>query len=295
MAHSSIRARLAISPESSRIFFTAGQFARQHLCYVQEVGYFRALPGYYTERRGVASYLLVYTLHGQGELRYGGQVYALRPGWLFLIDCRQYQYYCQRGDEKWEFYWVHFHGGCTGAYWQAICAASARCPGEPLVWPDEKDFIEPIRQLIRLCAKPGQQTEILCARLIIDLLTTTLLAAGGHNDQLPEHSRPVQAILDLLHQQPEKRWTLADLAGQVALNRQYLMRIFRREIGQTPLEYQQALRIGHSKDLLRASELSIEAIALQLGFDGSNYFIRMFKKLEGLTPLAYRKRWSSSK
>ena len=293
MAHASVHARLTITPESSRVFFTAGRFARQHLCYVQEAGFFQSLPGYFTERRGVPSYLLVYTLRGQGELRYGGQVHELRPGWLFLIDCRQYQYYCQRGDEKWEFYWVHFHGGCTGAYWQAICAASARNPGEPLAWPDEKSIVEPIRQLIRLCAKPGQQTEILCSRVIVDLLTTTLLAAGGHKNHLPEHSRPVQVALDLLQQQPDKRWTLAELASQVALNRQYLMRLFRREVGQTPLEYQQALRIGLSKDLLRTSDINIEAIALQIGFDGSSYFIRVFKKLEGLTPLAYRKKWSN--
>jgi len=293
MAHSTVHARLAITPESSRVFFTASQFARQHLCYVQEAGFFQSLPGYFTERRGVPSFLLVYTIRGQGELRYSGQVHELRPGCLFLIDCRQHQYYCQRGSEKWEFYWIHFHGGCTGAYWQAITSVSACSPGEPLAWPDEKSIVEPIRQIIRLCEKPGQQTEILCSRLIMDLLTTTLLAAGDHKDQLPEHSRPVQVTLNLLHQYPEKRWTLAELASQVALNRQYLMRIFRREVGQTQLEYQQTLRIGHSKDLLRASDLSVEAIALQVGFDGSSYFIRMFKKLEGLTPLAYRKKWSS--
>jgi len=145
-----------------------------------------------------------------------------------------------------------------------------------------------------LCAKPGLQTEIVCSRLIIDLLTTVLLAAGGHEDRPPEHSTPVQNTLDLLNRQPEKHWTLADLANCAALNRQYLMRLFRRETGQTPLEYQQALRIGRSKELLRTTTLSVGTIAETAGFDSSSYFIRVFKKLEGLTPLAYRKKWTFS-
>ena len=293
MLHSTVHAHLAISQDSSRVFFTASPFARQHLCYIQEAGFFQTLPGYFTERRGVPSYLLLYTVRGQGELRYGDRVHELRPGWLFLIDCRQYQYYCQCGDEKWEFYWVHFYGGCTAAYWKAICTTSSGSRGEPLAWPDEKGITEPISQLIRLCAKPGQQTEILCARLIVDLLTTALLAAGNHKNLPPEHSRPVQIALDLLHQQSDQLWTLSELAGHAALNRQYLMRLFRREVGQTPLKYQQALRIGQSKDLLRTSAHSVETIAGLVGFDSSSYFIRVFKKMEGLTPLAFRKNWTN--
>ena len=294
MAKPSVQAQLALTADSERVFYTAGTLARQHLCYVQEAGHFKALPGYFTERSGLPSFLLVYTLRGRGLLRYDGRECEVRSGQFFLIDCRHYQYYRQQGDEKWEFYWLHFYGGASAAYWQAICETAPGKPGEPQAYADEATFSDPIRQLIKLCAKPGLQTDMLAARLINGLLTTVLLVAGGLQERPPEHSPAVQQILEIFQKELYKNWTMADLSRQVSLNKQYLMRLFRRETGQTPLEYRQALRIGQAKTLLRTTALNIQEIAEQTGFESGNYFIRVFKKMEAMTPLAYRKKWTDS-
>ena len=58
----------------------------------------------------------------------------------------------------------------------------------------------------------------------------------------------------------------------------------------TPMQYQQALRIERSKDLLENSRLPVEAIAEQVGYQDRVAFGRLFKRLAGLTPAAYRQR-----
>jgi AraC-like DNA-binding protein len=294
MTKAILRAQLAYTTDSVRIIYTAGPLARQSLSYIQEVGYFKSLPGYYTERAGVASYLLVYTLHGQGILSYGGQEYTVSPGQVFFIDCRQRQYYAQTGTEPWEIYWVHFNGNGCSAYWKAICQTADGQPGEPLAWAEQAAFVDPIRLLLQLCTKPGLQTDILASQQVVSLLTTVLLAAGRLEPRARDHSPAVQAVLDRLQQQPAEAISLADLAATVSLNKQYLLRLFQRETGLTPLGYQQALRISQAKKLLRTTDLTVQMVAEKVGLDNGNYFIRLFKRLEGLTPLAYRKKWNTS-
>ena len=68
---------------------------------------------------------------------------------------------------------------------------------------------------------------------------------------------------------------------------------FLGEVGLTPAEYRTHLRIRHAKQLLRRGDQTVTRIAHQLGFSTSQYFATVFKKIVGMTPVAYRRRKSS--
>lgn len=59
-------------------------------------------------------------------------------------------------------------------------------------------------------------------------------------------------------------------------------------MGQTVVEYLTAVRLNRAKLLLSASDLPVEEIAYEVGYT-PNYFFSIFKKMEGVTPLKYRK------
>jgi len=63
------------------------------------------------------------------------------------------------------------------------------------------------------------------------------------------------------------------------------------QFGCTINHYQIQLRITHAKHLLRFSDYSIDKISGECGIDDPNYFSRIFKKVEGLTPNEYRNKW----
>lgn len=86
--------------------------------------------------------------------------------------------------------------------------------------------------------------------------------------------------------------TLDELARQFYVNKFYLTRIFKEQCI-TINHYIQQLRITHAKQLLRFSELSIEAIGEQCGLKDAKYFSRMFKPIEGIAPGNFRKSWVS--
>lgn len=83
--------------------------------------------------------------------------------------------------------------------------------------------------------------------------------------------------------------SLEEVAGTLGVTPQYLSKIFKEDTGLTFKEYMTELRIEESKRLLRSGDLNIKDICFKVGYNDTSYFIRAFKKYEGLTPKDYQK------
>jgi transcriptional regulator GlxA family with amidase domain len=59
------------------------------------------------------------------------------------------------------------------------------------------------------------------------------------------------------------------------------------------LEYVHALRLEEAKQMLEASDLPVEAVANEVGYEDSGFFGRLFKRKVNLTPAQYRKRFGA--
>ena len=69
----------------------------------------------------------------------------------------------------------------------------------------------------------------------------------------------------------------------------YLSRLFADTIGSTIAAYITSVRIENARKMLKKDSMSVEEISEACGFLSSSTFIRLFKKIEGMTPGAYRK------
>jgi len=72
------------------------------------------------------------------------------------------------------------------------------------------------------------------------------------------------------------------------MNRSSFFKSFREQFGITPVEYITRERVRLAKHLLTDTDNSITEISWQSGFNDVNYFVRLFKKTQGITPGAYR-------
>lgn len=86
----------------------------------------------------------------------------------------------------------------------------------------------------------------------------------------------------------QEKISVKDLAELVHINDQYLMRIFKRETGQSILEYITDRRIILASSMLKDTDYSINFIADCVGCDNYSYFTKLFKKQTGFTPREYR-------
>ena len=98
----------------------------------------------------------------------------------------------------------------------------------------------------------------------------------------------IMEILRYLHVYYQEEITLSTLAARFNRNASYISRLFRQNVGQTFTEYLHSLRIGRAAGLLATTSMSITDIAMEVGFDQSRTFTRVFKEIKGMTPKQYR-------
>jgi AraC-like DNA-binding protein len=126
--------------------------------------------------------------------------------------------------------------------------------------------------------------------VLIEVLRTHLASAPAiDHGWIAALRDPVLApALALLHQQPARRWTVAQLATAVATSRSALDDRFRKVLGQSPIRYLIAWRMHLAMGLLATSELSVSMTARRVGYDSEEAFSRAFKREQGASPSHWR-------
>lgn len=104
-----------------------------------------------------------------------------------------------------------------------------------------------------------------------------------------QYSVMVQSVLYEMERKFQEDFSLDDLAAELAISKNYLIKRFKTEIGVTPVQYLTDLRLKRAAMLLAEHTLSVQDIANAVGIPDSNYFIKLFKRSYGVTPLQYRK------
>ena len=108
----------------------------------------------------------------------------------------------------------------------------------------------------------------------------TLTASDAH---------AIQKAHDILTEEACNPPTIKALSKTVFLNEQKLKAGFSAKYHMSISEYTNSIRMTMAENLLSTTELSIDEIAKQLGYNYSGNFVKMFKKTHGKTPLAFRK------
>ncbi|MCM3766293.1 AraC family transcriptional regulator [Neobacillus niacini] len=86
----------------------------------------------------------------------------------------------------------------------------------------------------------------------------------------------------------EKKISLEEVSSHLYLNPSYFSRLFKKEVGETFVEYVTKIKINRAKELLEQTTDSVGKICDRLGYDNQSYFIKIFKNYVGVTPIEYR-------
>lgn len=95
-------------------------------------------------------------------------------------------------------------------------------------------------------------------------------------------------LADLLRSEPERRWSMTDLANEVHLSKSQVGRLFVEAFGKSPIAYLTMLRTERMAALLRTTDAPITAIADVVGWSDPDFAARQFRRSVGVTPSGYR-------
>lgn len=111
---------------------------------------------------------------------------------------------------------------------------------------------------------------------------------GGNQDSSYTLGQHIKAYLDSHYLE---ELSLPQIAAGLRISPYYMSHIFKECTGCSPMQYITQLRIAEAQNLLLSTQMSVTDIAMQCGYNNSNYFQSVFSKLVGMPPGKYRSAW----
>lgn len=238
-------------------------------------------------RSETSNVIFQYTLSGEGRIEVDGSVHRLTKDNAFLVTLPSMHkyYYPEEGTEPWEFLWLNVRGPLAIPLWNQLiahCGPIVQLPQESspirLLWSMFEDIqVHEERNLHALSAKAFQWI------LSLDSLLKKPNMLTDHIKNEKLHTA-VQFMKNNLHM----NLSLDDVADHIGISKHHLCRLFQKNLNLSPFEYLRRRRIEAAAAKLKTTDLTINQIAVETGFDNASYFGKVFRSYLGVNPLAYR-------
>lgn len=121
-------------------------------------------------------------------------------------------------------------------------------------------------------------------------LTEKEYILNGNQGRRKERKNHLMDFIKLVNKNYESHHDVAFYANEMHITPNYLNKITNDLIGMSAYDYILNRIISEAKILLKLTDINVSELAYKLGYENPAYFIRLFKKLEGITPLEYHKR-----
>ena len=228
---------------------------------------------------------MFYCIRGQGRINIGGKFHKVEPDDLVLINPRVQHAqvgapafppeYVVLGMEGLEFL---FDGGEQG-YTLLRCG------------PMREELLFMIRLLLREAEQQAEGYERICQNLLEVLLVklVRLTSVSLRVPRVSPKSKECAAAKQYLDENFRQNISLDQLAAVTHINKYYLAHAFQKEYNISPINYLLRRRISESKILLAETDHNLTRISALVGFSSPSYFSQSFRRLEGMSPMEYRR------
>ena len=253
------------------------------LLHVRSTGHSHLPVGYRSNMLYRECYVLHYVVSGKGTYHEQDVV-----GPCLFLETPDYVHHYAVDENpdapQWEQYWILFYGK-NAKQWLEL----AGFPNKPVVLPCPyiNQVINIFQKLQSVFHYSNKNDQLYATSMLFQLLS---LHSQNDTPTKKPYSVNIQIVCNYIHENYPSITHEEELANLVHLSTRYLHKVFKKEVGVTPLRYLTDYRIKCAKALLTESDLSISDIAKQTGFSTPNYFSYVFQKsCDGMPPLTYRK------
>ena len=235
-------------------------------------------------------YVLYLCVGGGAEYVVGEERYRVSPGDALLLPPHVTRSGRHNPNDPFHLYSVHFSSRVYGVL---DLPAVFRLP--TLMRPGEarmRQLVALVRHMIEelSCAEPG------CLLIAAGHCAELLGLLIRHTEGVPElpnrragDLRRLASVFRLIERRYGEPLRLEDLAESVHLHPAYFSAVFREATGIPPLRYVAQYRLNRVRELLLSTPVPVKEIAMETGYRDPSYMDRVFRRVEGLSPSAYRR------
>ncbi|MEM9885116.1 MAG: AraC family transcriptional regulator [Bacteroidota bacterium] len=131
--------------------------------------------------------------------------------------------------------------------------------------------------------------EFTLKELIIRMLQTETKIHYQNNAKLLATSNAMASIVDYIQNNLDKSITVTELSRKAYMSESNFHRVFKNELGLSPIEFINEERLKKASALLRYSRKKVKEICIECGYNSLSYFTRLFKRKYRVSPAKYQK------
>lgn len=232
---------------------------------------------YYTHRKGLNSFQLIYTCSGHGIVKTLNRKFDCLPGTVMLVNCHEEHTYSVPEGDHWNYKHIHFipRNGAEGITERAAEIAFVR----------SKRAEEYLDDILFILHDLNMDSNYFISHYVSGLLTEMIQNAATTLEANPKVEL-LQRSVQYMREHYMERLRIEELANREFISSFYFIRLFKEYYGIPPYDYLIKYRINQSKVMLLQKK-SVKETALQCGFSSINSYSRAFKKYTGISPNQY--------
>lgn len=237
-------------------------------------------------RLGFPDYQWIQTIHGEGVLETEGFSSRVSQGQgMLLVPNQRHRYYALQ--EPWGVVWVTFNGKHAA---DILSSLNLNCT-QILYLSNPNRTLAKMNKVISLMtsADPLRSVEgsALVYETLLDLFIHGSSSEVRSKQQQYEHLEPA---ITYIEEHYGEDIALEQLAEQLNVTPQHTCLLFQQTLGMRPFEFITLHRMRKAKELLaHQTEMEIQEVGKAVGYAHASYFIKLFKRSEGVTPNTFRR------
>ncbi|HEY8960027.1 AraC family transcriptional regulator [Chitinophaga sp.] len=157
---------------------------------------------------------------------------------------------------------------------------------------NDTDLTELINKLVRICSSTDLSRDIYAdlgmKELLIRILQNQHLQLIADEKDTNSNNSRLHFVLHYINEHLTENISVDTLCRKAYLSRNIFFKWFKDQFGITPLQYINRERLKLAKQLLADKNNSVGQVSALCGFNDTNYFIRLFRNAEGITPGTYQ-------
>ena len=237
---------------------------------------------------GLNECILIFCIRGKGWAEIDGRRFTIAASEVLFIPANKPHAYGADDDDPWSIHWAHFAGTAAASY-ASLLPAHEFVLSIPSA--DAKEIARMFRESYRLASTGLTERTVLLVshglRYVLGLLFfQTGRSLGGASRAI---AHDLTKSIEFMRANVARSLTLQELSRHAGLSPTRYSALFREQTGASPVDHHIRLRMQAACHYLDTTALSVKEVAAKLGYDDPYYFSRIFQKILGCSPLAYRR------
>lgn len=255
-------------------------------------GQLKSKNGFLHMKRIINENVMIFVQEGTLYMNSNNKNYTISKNQFIFLKAGEEHFGYKKSSGFLSYYWVHFSD---------LVQISKNGFSEPLdcsyKFPETGTIENPTRllmlfkQLIDFSLDNSfYNKQVLNYSLSIILMEFTQNCLNLEGKKSAKLNPLINDIFNWIKLNFQKDFSIYDLAASLNLQSSYISKQFKKYTGKSIVQYTTEIRLTAAKNLLQS--FSVKETAYSCGFDDEKYFMKVFKKYEGVTPTQYKQAFS---